>query len=255
MLWWAERNLGALESAIAAFDEANPYGLRSDVDEKTGERRLRISVADVPHPEEWTFQIGDIAHNLRVALDYLAFGHAFPRDPTITSDVARLRNVMFPICDDRKDWPGTLGRLGWASDEMRNRLEAVQPFQHPHMSNLHPLTMLNRLDKPHKHQTLLRAAPNVTGVDFDKGDPCGVAEVTALGLEGPFEDGAVVARVRFKPVRIPHAIPPANVEMHVTFEVAFGEGCALNGFPAIPRLKEIAAYIRDGIFPVIEPVL
>jgi len=256
MLGWAEHNLDTLTTSMLAFQKTNPYGLWSDVDEETGERRLRISITDIHHPDEWTFQIGDIVHNLRVALDYIAFKHAARLDPGITSDIKRLRNVMFPICERLNDWPATVGRLGWASEEMRIRLAALQPYHRPDLANLHPLLMLNRLDNPHKHQSLLQAAPTVTNIDFDLNDPRGVASISRMGLEGPFENGAVVARVRFNspPVRIPHT-RPSQVNMRVGFQVAFGEACALNGFPAMPLLLQIAKHIEEVVFPAVEPVI
>lgn len=256
MLGWAVRNLDSLETAMLAFHQSDPYRLWGDEDEETGERRLRVRIVDASHPDEWAFQVGDIVHNLRVALDYVAFAHAVGRDGTIRENGVRRREVQFPICTKTENWSSLLGRLTWASSEMKTLFHALQPFQRPELNNLHPLTMLHALDNPHKHQTLIRAAPNVARVDFqleNAGEGRGVV-VSRMGVEGQFKDGAVVARVRFQQP-LDRSRPPIKVHFAVDFQVAFGDGCALPGYPVLPVLRGIADHLRDVVFPAVEPLI
>jgi hypothetical protein len=278
MLLWAEQRLRELKQDNESFVRRRPYALWSPDD--AGGRRvapwgaklpitvgqsdrvfeLRLSVAEFVTPiENLAPKVGDIIHNLRVSLDYLAFGIAARQNPEFVNDEKRARLVQFPICAKTDDWPSLARKLRideWASTDAIKWIKAAQPFRRPLLANLDPLLLLHELDNPHKHRNLIAAAPNVTAVDFAAEDPGNRFEVISLGLEGPFRDGAVVARGKFTrtdPATFrPSAKPAARVMMHVAFDIAFDDSGPAARLSVFGLLDEMLQFIRDGVFPALD---
>jgi hypothetical protein len=275
MLAWAERNLESLKSAHEAFRRKKPYGLRreeniewtviptlGDGDSKIeGSFVVYITVAEGLRPiEDLALRVGDIIHNMRVALDYLAYGVAIRYNPSFVADRKKSFGIQFPICGKSENWLGLKNKIKldeWASPEAVKWFERLQPYNRPNAANLDPLLLLHKLDNPHKHRNLLAAAPNVTAVDFTAVDPFSAFEPVSFGLEGPFKDGAVVARgkfVRLGGVRSPaERDTKAKVHIDVAFEIAFDDAGPAPRYPVFELLDEIADFIRSAAFPALEP--
>src|SRR2546425_10696749 len=64
--------LGDLLVKYRDFMNLNPFGVVVERNPDTAERIWRARVSR-PVPETWSFLVGDIVHNLRAALDYLAW--------------------------------------------------------------------------------------------------------------------------------------------------------------------------------------
>lgn len=255
MLGWALRQLETLERDQAAFLRKQPYALLGKYEVVDGERFavVSISVAEFLRPvDDLVFRVGDVLHNLRVSLDYLAFAIARKHFPAATDKANRqvLFQVSFPICGNFENWPALKKKMlleRWASAEAIRHIEVCQPFSRPDNANLDPLFLLHQLDNPHKHRNLLAAAPAISGIDFTATDPRYTP--VSFGLGGrPFRDGAEVARYKFVGAAndpLPH--PDAKVVTEVGFEIAFDEQGPAMGLPALPMLREMAVLIQNVI--------
>jgi hypothetical protein len=135
-------------------------------------------------PLELSLALGDALHNLRAALDYLAW------QLVLASDGKPDRNTYFPI---RKSRPNTKPdqhgidlpdiRPGLNLD-IRQVLDKVQPY-HRSDPGHHQLALLHDADIADKHHALLVT----TGIDIGSTFWVGGFEPRWFGT-GPFEDGA-----------------------------------------------------------------
>lgn len=269
MLDWAERQLKALEADHAAFMRKKPYALFGKDHAESGERFVLVCISVAEHLQpipDLSLRVGDVLHNLRVSLDYVAAAVARRVDPSVFKDKKRFREVAFPIIEDAKDWSGTEGRLkAWADAPAIGAFETLQPYTRPFLANLDPLLLLHKLDNPHKHRELIAAAPNISGIDFRMNNSNGTLVPVSFGLEGPFKDGAVVGRYRRvvpKPgdpiglavgLGMALGLPvKAGVETIVGFEIMFDQSTAAPAMPVFALLHQMADFIGDVVFPVME---
>lgn len=151
----ADRHGRELAESIAAWTVSSEVRHRGEYSDER--RRFRIIVEDFnPAPDftQWGLLVGDCAHNLRSALDNLAFALARlerdpPRDP---------RGVTFPIYvdEDAFDREGR-SRIKQLPPAAANIITALQPFQPEtpiagvvRAADL--LLALHRLNNADKHQ-------------------------------------------------------------------------------------------------------
>ena len=155
--------------------------------------KLRIKE---PHPERWSILLGDILTNFRAALDhafwYAANNHSGPPDkPNL---------VVFPIATTAKQFKRYRDDLSaLVSPQVWEAIESIQPLHGEERAHTHPLAILQWLSNMDKHRFV-----HIVGlVSIDLGPT--IVEATPpveivenWRLEGPAEDGAVVARLKFK---------------------------------------------------------
>jgi hypothetical protein len=260
MLDWAKKNLETVIADYRRFERKNPYGLGHKEYFVGGDQSVKfvdvyITVADFVRPvDDIAPRIGDIIHNMRVSLDYLAHAIARKRSPEIFADRQKAFQIQFPICGDPKNWPALKGKIlleEWASPEAIEDIVRCQPYSRENPANLEPLFLLHKLDNPHKHRELLSAAANVTFVDFEAIDPFGTFSVIEMRTPRPFETGSVVLRGKF--TRDQSGVSRGKTEVHakVTFEIAFDESGPAQGLGAFHILDEAADIIGNRIFPLL----
>lgn len=157
----ATEHISALRTFIdtARTQEENQLGVGAKLDTTTGIYILRItSTPDLTHiAEKVSLIVGDILHNLRSALDHLAWQLACeaaggtPRKP---------KEVVFPICDPPQ--PGktckTPGYLATADWQKLHEFEPCKGLNNQpdgwSASYVHQLTLLRELSNDDKHKTL-----------------------------------------------------------------------------------------------------
>jgi len=163
MFGWAERSLEALKADYCAFLRKKPYHLWAkeylksvvkavdgvitvDVGAMEHFVELRVAVADFLRPvDDLALRMGDVIHNMRVSLDYLAFGIALRHDRRILNDREIATRVQFPICEKLCDWQSVVGNtrlIKWASSDAIKEIEALQPYGRPLAANHDPLLLL-----------------------------------------------------------------------------------------------------------------
>jgi hypothetical protein len=215
--WWAkadraQNHLRSLDRLVAEFRASEPYTVvpqPTDIPGRT-EYRLRIHK---PVPPEISTTIGDILHNLRSALDSLAYEIARRGlDRSMTPEEERA--CIFPLTktperfeqffDENSKHERTRIRSALYGDRARAAFRTVQPFriheeairhgvpvtdtyeQEHRWSEVHRLTQLSNLDK-HRRLTLVAWWPDL--VYWMSNGP---SKRRWLGGDGTFTDGSVL---------------------------------------------------------------
>lgn len=210
-LFRAHEHLDSIDAEIREFFEMDPYVLAAEADTETGERIRRVISTDAT-PIRLSLMIGDALHNLRSALDHLVWERSTPE--------TRDANTGFPLSLRRENFVSSLHRIRGLSADDRAIVEALQPYHASDEEEARalPLRVIHDLNVADKHQFLhltwlsLESATLVTNA---RGGTITHSET----FHGPFEDGAILARVVVSP-------PEAEVDMHfgAAFDIAFGPG-------------------------------
>jgi len=156
-------HLSELHGRFMQWESGKPYRTQSRLrpDRRTIDTYLRIhSVAPL---DEWSLILGDFLHNLRSALDAIAwelatFNGASPRKP---------KSVQFPIATDPSAWDIAL--TGWVGDlpsAFIERLSLLQPFRYAVAGKLSALEVLHALDIQDKHKSALEVGIGQEGIEL-----------------------------------------------------------------------------------------
>lgn len=159
--------------------------------------RLKIKE---PYPERWSILIGDALTNLRAALDHALWFAVLAQSGPPTTWAVKPERVQFPIASTEqkfKDPDKTLAPM--VSPDIWDVVKAVQPFHggaHAHTAPLEILRWLSNVDKHRAVHIVGRTHVDLGPVLLASPSPLEVVE--EWRLEGPAEDGAVVARLKLK---------------------------------------------------------
>ena len=234
----AKVHLEALNAKVAVFIEGRPYAFFVDVNADKTEHVFRIQILEDPNPTI-PVVLGDYIHNLRSALDNLAWSLALKSSG---GKLARFdkgqvapRHISFPI---HRNAGAFVQAEFWQYVHPRylGAIQDFQPYNGTYKDPLtHPLTRLQKLSNIDKHRSIHRTL--VSQADTEPGfwtEDCEIAGSApppiAKGV--PLENGGEVARVT---VRVTGSDPKVN--MH-TFpvDIAFGDS------PRTPQENLIALY-------------
>lgn len=275
-IYRAQHEIGALEEEINDFIKAGRYGVVvAERNPNTGKYALRaVTTSEAEPPLEWSIAVGEIAHNLRSALDHLACQLALTEHPP---SEALFEKTSFPIYlygpgsskPAKKRWSETRRALEFISRRHRTILERLQPYSRRDRDRpgpipsrvpsggLNPLWLLHEINNADKHrliQVTARIARGMTLIvrscppSFDIRDIqtrlgrrlVNGAYIGALDVVGGFE----------------------GVDMYLSLQpqVVFWDGCdAVKGLPVIPTLRSMLHEVfRIGVhlaaqFPPLEP--
>lgn len=204
-----------LEALEAAFLRREPNKVRFDDETEAPAILLRVVVE--PVPIEFSMVAGDIVHNLRSALDYLAW------ELVLSEGQTPGRHTAFPIYVKKTDFDKRVrnppkGRLSPlegidpASDKFA-LVEWFQPYRHVGMGpNETMLAVLAALSNRDKHRGLLAGSSWLHALDLDRilemsGAPLSSYEV--LATPDILENEAPLARL----------MPPDGVGLQGRVEV------------------------------------
>ncbi len=154
----AEVHLAALEAQIASVIEGYEASI---VREPDGEGRVLFRLHDPPTiPDDMSTILGDFVHNLRAALDHLAWELVdAPND-----------NTMFPVLLAEPTEPRYASKLKPLLAGTTRGVDAIvrdaQPYKRGDRRSDHPLAVLHRLDIIDKHKELLPGVVAQPGVAF-----------------------------------------------------------------------------------------
>jgi hypothetical protein len=231
----AKKHLRDLHQAYDGFMQLNPYGVVADNDPQTGERVLRARVSHEP-PEAWSVVIGDIVHNLRAALDYLAW------ELVIAGGGTPGTGTHFPVRYRPERTSGEhmnaiAAQVQGASADAVTLVDRIQPY-HSSDPEGHPLRLLHALDIRDKHQLLLVVGAALTQGGVGVGD--GYIEEMTIGsehIEIPLKDGAELLTLS--------GGSHVNMEAQYAFDVAFEKDGPGKGQSVIPTLNQLVGFV-DG---------
>lgn len=255
----AQEHLDALGDEIDRFldppDADKPYGSILEKDDETGKRRLCASVRRSPPPHLSLF-VGDFLHNVRSALDHLAW--KLGGDPPSNEKASE-----FPIFLTRDQFRHpTGGRSGYEKTsgiEPRAQaiIEDVQPFNGGDDPQLHPLWMLHELSTEDKHRL-----PIVTGLvveggieaDLQPGDPdtlnLAVTDWRGVVKRGAFQIGDPIAEWTAGTFT---REPESHEDFDILFGVALDPEGPGRGQPVIDTLADCIEYVDSEVASRLAP--
>lgn len=259
----ANQHIKDIETVMRAFRDKNPYGFRIENDPKTGDEIHLVEIRrETPTP--LSLITGDALHNLRSALDHLAW-QAHEADGGKPD-----KKTEFPVCDAPSKYkPRDLAKKQKFSPRLIKLFESVQPYQ----AGYEMLGVLHELNNFDKHRLLIVTAFALSGVmptwttldpvapykrlffssiqsvsakacitgvmgdntqDFLIHAPVGLQPDGTLSI---LQDGAEVGRI-LAPV-----LAKDYAHLNLAFEVAFGEPAVVKGKPVIPLLAQLSQFV------------
>jgi hypothetical protein len=243
-----------LDKAVRQWVKRNCRAARR-FDPQAGEHVVRALIPIQP-PPGLSLLIGDCAHNLRSALDHIAYRLATKYSEALAD--SQLKGIEFPVFSDPKKFsrktrtglpaPGSgLAKLEHADPSVVPLVEAMQPYNG---EKWEPLAILHDLDRIDKHRELHVSVAKTDSVEIDCGDNARVHQFT-FEPPGRIEDGDVLFRFRcvHKLGRSGKMRPKAGA----TFSVATKEGP--EGWAIVEQLEAMEALIRERVIPPLEPFL
>ena len=239
----SDAHLILLYHKITAYVRGAPFMLTAERD-SDGNGLFIFQVLREP-PMEFATIVGDVVHNVRSALDYLAH-EAIKRNGFPPANPKR---IQFPICGTVRDFDNeaiNLGRLCGISHFGYRIVDAFQPHQMrpPFTFEVHPLWHLHKLSNLDKHQTL-----NLSSL----GTYCRWRYLTQddrlLGedvRDGMMYNGAVIGLMPAEFIN-----EKAKIEAQITGQVSFRDA------PVVDRdvmavLQSIREFVGETILPAFE---
>lgn len=148
-------------------------------------------------PGNWPFILGDFLHNMRAALDNMAYAFALTKQDPLPPAVET--RIAFPVTDSAGDFKNKARNLtADAGQAFRDYAESVQPyggFDSPHAA-LFQLARLNNIDKHRKVPVVFLSV-----VSQDIVIPGPVIKEASYMVGGEVDDGMEVARFTFRQPR------------------------------------------------------
>lgn len=241
-----EENLASLDRENGRYIEAKPNAIVPKFDPETGWHTINLSVVKPPGLI-FGVLIGEAAHNLRCALDYLAWQLA-----NLDGPPPKPKRVQFPICS--KGQKGDLAKRSEVSGmraEHVTVLEGFQPYMtertRPGEGNTY-LEVLAEINDTDKHRLVHAVSCRAEDVVPDNLTPYPGYKLQ----KAEFPIGRVVLEGETEIGRVLITPPSPDLQMYVkdelSYGVAFGErGSSFYGFAADGLLRQIQGVVEDII--------
>lgn len=222
--------------------------VRAEFNPKTQKQvhRLRVEGPESP-PHDWGVLIGEIAHNLRSALDGLTWQLALLQTDTPAS---RTQFPVFRIRRTKRKGPGK-NLIPHFEDGGRNMIrdlsrphqaviEGLQPYKRRRgvrvSPSYHPLYLLSEINNADKHRTL-QVAATTTGA-FEIASSGDLSSFTGVRGIRVLKDGAKLFELAPDVTMHPHFVPV----------ISFWEGCeAVKPLPVCGTLGLISRTVSNVV--------
>jgi hypothetical protein len=249
----AKNHIEDLQVASQAFFDSRPYEIIDERNPHTSERSYYLAdVADIP--DEIAAICGDALHNLRSALDHLAYQLVLAAGNTPT------KRTAFPIADSATEYSSApiRGKIKLMGQDAIRLIDALKPYK----SGNDTLWHLKELDDIDKHRLLLTVG---TRYEAHRATPSERHELMRRfvgshpGQPTPNFNGMLLA---VKDVRMLkrgdklRTVPESEVEQDMQFHVnlAFNEPGVCEGEPVIDTLHQMAKLVGHIVLEF-EPLL
>lgn len=246
----ANEHLETLERAVQGFRVRNPHEVRTQFDSETRDYVVWTRIREMP-PPDWSLIVGDVVHNLRSALDHLAYQLVIKAggEPTNRTSFPIFHND--PFTETPKGTRSWRDRVSGMLDEDVAHIKSLQPYQQRYVQGSDPpeehvLFTLNELWNADKHRQLIVTLTFHTGAQFGIQHMIG-CEFELLGQRplGPCENGTVIARYRLTPTT-----PDPEVDMNV--DVAFEIGLVEARLPDPLKLLQVLRMMGDHVADIVD---
>ena len=237
-------HLEVLNDAIEGFKKSQVDRIPGKFDADRGKYVFRMEGRAVPK-REWSGVIGDVLHNFRATLDYLAWELVDSHTPG-----GGTGKTEFPIFIDRKLYEGSPRKTKGMSPGALAVVERLQPFNES-PRDLHPsenlLWILQSLVTADKHRSLTLTAEAI-GWHLEGLPPDVYAVDTSL-----FHEDFTTTTVTLDPGDTPERY--VNVEFVASSDVCFAPRGPTGGGFVLPTLRDIGNHIRDRVIPPLRQFL
>jgi hypothetical protein len=201
----AYQHLQEFHKALGDFQDGSPYASALTLNENP--ELVDLTIRPVPFPAELPILLGDWAHNLRSALDHLAWQLVIDHGGNAPN-----KHTSFPIFLERLDERGRERNIRITpkvSDDVLTFIKEAQPFNvaapnDPRTHTLGALAQINNIDK-HRQLPFIRGAVlNGVYAMFSPNGPI----ISAGDFNFDSQDGAVIATV-------PRSQVPPDVQVNL----------------------------------------
>lgn len=234
----------ALMEDVLDWLRETPYALDQEFLADSSELVFRLRGEPPSPPLRWSTVIGDVVHNLRSALDHLAWQLVLldGGQPTL--------QTQFPIYESEDAFRRNAERrLPGVTPERVSAVEALQPYRrspdNPAEDHLAAIQLLSNTDK---HRVLTTTVVQSEGSQFRftlRRDVRGLWPESIAPTFGPMVAGAEVVRVKVEPEG-PN--PEMSVDMHLELNFAFDEPeTVLHGETVLGALEEFMDVVAAAV--------
>jgi hypothetical protein len=239
----AKEHLYNLNGEIQGIADRNPYRVVTEHDTQTGEQVTKVRVTQPTL--RWSAMVGDIAHNLRSALDHLVWQlvEANGTKPGTHNE--------FPVLKDLDRWDSKKykttgrGKVKGVSKNAMERIERLQPYHRGDDYKTHPLYIAHALNIRDKHRLLNLVSYVLAGgrIGFAKPGEMFSFHVETFtlsaGVGTTLKDGAEL--YRFRPGG---QTPDMQMNHEFVFDVTFEQGGPGEGESVIPTLQQLIQFVE-----------
>lgn len=247
----AEYHAKRFRKRAEAYAAKEPYSAVGKIDQIRNRAVYIAQVKEEP-PDELRVVVGDCIHNLRAALDNLAYALAVRQSG---SPPPNERSICFPIRDTPNMFPSQKNTgivLGAMPPSARGVIESLQPYHRRKDPQRHPLWVLRDLDDFDKHRVLhvVNATSNRAAFQFS----VPVKGVKIHHYFGPLENGTELAWFDLSDavVDIPGGGPEVGVDLDVNlgFGISFDKAGPANGDGVTWLIEEeLIPYVKKTVLP------
>jgi hypothetical protein len=237
----AKRHIRDLEAEIAAFHGRGPYEIVAYDDAKTGDKIFRVKIRE-PVPTCLSGAIGDVVHNLRAALDQLAW------QLVIANRKQPRRRTGFPVADSVEEFESdAAGKIKGVSARAYRFIRRLKPYK----GGREFFWTIHELDRLDKHQSIIPVGAAYTHVTIKllMAVPWDDAPLASPPISlrpkdrcYPLKDGTTLYVIKAAARQ-----PPIDENPQFTFDVAFGEGQIVDGEPVVPALQQLTELVERVI--------
>jgi len=235
----AKEHFYSLNAAINVFWDSKPNAVVHEYDTEKSKNLFRFKVLrDVPY-ESWGMVIGDLVHNARSALDYLAWRLA-------GSDIEDIR-TQFPICLTAKKFDDVRWRLKLIHPDAFAEISKLQPYTRPNPKE-HALWFLQELDARDKHK-LITVTKHITNAARYSASLPYATTIPMSGI-GKIEADAPLIEITGP------CDPDMDVTIHLASTVLFEQGIIseADDYEALPCLGQVCDVV-EGVLLVFDRLL
>lgn len=228
----AKKHIRDLDSEIRIFIESKPYTIGTKPHPVAQIRYTTLFVDSVKTvPDPISLIIGDAVHNLRSALDHLAWqlveaGGGIPN-----------RDTYFPVCQGSQGAQQYATAIGKGEiQKMRPGAEKVLSSVQPYVTGDNTLWIIHELDRIDKHRLLIAVASSMDkwGVDVLKGQTMWFNENRFF----PLVSGNEIVNI---PTSTYNSQPHEDFKLGI--DVAFGKPEIVEGQLVLFTLNQLANFV------------
>lgn len=236
----AKHHINELDVEVKSFLARKPFRLMARV-EKNPPRKVFFIKDDIPIPPAISLITGDAIHNLKSALDMLAW--AMVGDQAINP-----KRVLFPFADTREGLVGSIAnrQIHLAGEDVVTAIKELEP----HGGGNELLYGIQVLDTTDKHHIIIPVGqiPEISGKFL--------GELLGIKIEGsgcilpiiPMGEPIVVSNYTGNRARL-RSIRTSESEHHTQppFRVCFAPDQPFSGFPIVEQLYLVVQQVEIAV--------